>query len=150
MEADTNTEAGRQPLALGEKFIALAGDGHARSATAGDAVAGLQPKLVIEPGTAQELGEILRLSNEACLAVIPQGGRTKLEWGNQAARADLILSTARLAKIIEHAWADVTVSVEGGCTIQRCQETLTQHGHRLALDPLCAEKATVGGVLSTN
>src|SRR5207253_7954467 len=50
----------------------------------------------------------------------------------------------------EHAWADLTVSVQAGCTIQRLQETLSQHGQRLALDPLWPEKATVGGVLSTN
>jgi len=30
------------------------------------------------------------------------------------------------------------------------QETLGQHGQRLALDQLWPEKATVGGVLSTN
>ncbi len=40
--------------------------------------------------------------------------------------------------------------MEAGCTIQRLQETLAQHGQRLALDPLWPEKATVGGVLSTN
>jgi glycolate oxidase FAD binding subunit len=132
------------------KFIALVGNENVHTATAADAVAGVQPKLVIEPGTESELAEILRLSNEAGLAVIPRGGGTKLGWGNSPARADLILSTARLTEIIEHAWADLTVTVEAGCTIQRLQETLAQHGQRLALDPLWPEKATVGGVLSTN
>ncbi len=150
MDAATKPEASGLHSALRYKFIALAGNGYARSATAADAVAGLQPKLVVEPGTAQELAEILRLSNAAGVAVIPRGGGTKLEWGNSPARADLILSTARLTEIIEHAWADLTVSVEAGCTIQRLQETLAQHGQRLALDPLWPEKATVGGVLSTN
>jgi len=82
--------------------------------------------------------------------VIPRGGGTKLGWGNSPARADVVLSTARMTEIIEHAWADLTVTVEAGCTIQRLQETLGQHGQRLALDPLWPEKATVGGVLSTN
>jgi len=150
MDAAPKPEASGLDSALRYKFIALAGDGNARSATAADAVAGAQPKLVVEPGTASELAEILRLSNGAGLAVIPRGGGTKLEWGNSPERADLILSTARLTEIIEHAWADLTVSVEAGCTIQRLQETLAQHGQRLALDPLWPEKATVGGVLSTN
>src|SRR5882762_7826234 len=132
------------------KFVALVGNEYVRAATAADAVAGAQPNLVIEPGTEGELAEILRLSNEAGLAVIPRGGGTKLGWGNPPARADLILSTARLNEIIEHAWADLTVTVEAGCTIQRLQETLAQHGQRLALDPLWPEKATVGAVLSTN
>src|SRR6267142_3606367 len=131
-------------------FLSLLGSEYVRAAGAEDAVGGLQPKLVVEPGTERELAEILRLSNEGGVAVIPRGGGTKLSWGNPPVRADLILSTARLTKIIEHAWADLTVTVEAGCTIQKLQETLAQHGQRLALDPLWPEKATVGGVLSTN
>src|SRR5216684_873246 len=130
--------------------IALVGQEHVRPASPADAVAGVQPKLIVDPGTEKELAEVLRLSNEAGLAVIPRGGGTKLGWGNPPARADLILSTARLNEILEYAWADLTVSVEAGCTIQRLQETLAQHGQRLALDPLWPEKATVGGVLSAN
>src|SRR6266567_7005669 len=150
MDAATKSEASAQLAALRDKFIALAGSGYARSATAADAVAGVHPKLVVEPGTEQELAEILRLSSEASLAVIPRGGGTKLGWGNSPARADLIVLTSRLSKIIEHAWADLTASAEAGCTIQKLQETLAQHGQRLALDPLWPRKATIGGVLSTN
>src|SRR5216683_4624112 len=131
-------------------IIALLGPEHVRPASPADAVSGVRPKLVVDPGTEKELAEVLRLSNEAGLAVIPRGGGTKLGWGNPPARADVILSTARLSAIIEHAWADLTVSVQAGCTIQRLQETLAQHGQRLALDPLWPEKTTVGGVLSTN
>ena len=150
MDAATKSEASGLHSSLRYKFMALVGNEYVRAATAADAVAGVQPKLVIEPGTETELAEVLRLSNEAGLAVIPRGGGTKLGWGNRPARADLILSTARLTGIIEHAWADLTVSVEAGCTIQRLQETLAEHGQRLALDPLWPEKASVGGVLSTN
>ncbi len=150
MDAATKSEASGLHSALRYKFIALVGNEYVRAGIAADAVAGVQPKLVIEPGTESELAEVLRLSNEAGLAVIPRGGGTKLGWGNAPSRADLILSTARLTEIIEHAWADLTVSVEAGCAIQRLQETLAQHGQRLALDPLWPEKATVGGVLSTN
>ena len=150
MDAATKSEASGLHSALRYKFIALVGNEYVRAATAADTVAGTQPKLVIEPGTERELSEILRLSNEAGLAVIPRGGGTKILWGNPPARADVILSTARMTEITEHAWADLTVSVEAGCTIQRLQETLAEHGQRLALDPLWPERATIGGVLSTN
>src|SRR6266576_712227 len=150
MDAATKDEASGLHSALRYKFIAIVGNENVRAATAADAVARVQPKLVIEAGTESEIAEILRLSNAAGLAVIPRGGRTKLGWGNPPARADLVLSTARLNEIIEHAWADLTVTVEAGCTIQRLQETLAQHGQRLALDPLWPEKATIGGVLSAN
>src|SRR5437667_8969963 len=150
MDAAIKSEASGLRPALRYKFIALVGNEYVRAATAAEAVAGMQPKLVIEPGTERELANVLLLSNYAGLAVIPRGGGTKPGWGNSPTRAGLILSTARMTEIIEHAWADLTVTVEAGCTIQRLQETLAQHGQRLALYPLWPEKATVGGVLSTN
>src|SRR5713226_6563104 len=131
-------------------IIALLGPEHVRPASPADAVSGVRPKVVVDPGAEKEIEEVLRLSNEAGLAVIPRGSGTKLGWGNPPSRADLILSTARLNKILEHAWADLTVTVEAGCTIQKLQDALAQHGQRLALDPLWPEKATVGGVLSVN
>src|SRR5256886_183202 len=150
MDAAAKHEASGLHSALRYKFIEIVGNENVRAATAADAVAGVHPKLVIEVGTESEIAEILRLSNAAGLAVIPRGGGTKLGWGNSPERADLVLSTARLNEIIEHAWADLTVTVEAGCTIQRLQETLAEHGQRLALDPLWPEKATIGGVLSAN
>lgn len=136
--------------AFREKLIALLGPDHVRNATPVDAVSGVHPQLILEPATEQQLAAALRLVNESKLAVIPRGGGTKFGWGNPPALADVILSTARLNKILEHAWADLTVTVEAGCTVQILQQTLAKHGQRLALDALWPEKATVGGILSTN
>lgn len=138
------------PDATENKFRSLLGPEHVRPATAADAVSGLQPQLVLEPTTERQLAAALRLANESKLAVIPRGGGTKLAWGNPPSRAALILSSARLNRVLEHAWADLTVTVEAGCTVQTLQQTLAQHGQRLAIDPLWPEKATVGGILSTN
>ena len=130
-------------------FAEIVGREHVLAALA-DSITGLHPRFIVEPGTERELSSALRLANDANLAAIPRGGGTKINWGNPPARADLILSTARLNKIIEHAWADLTVTVEAGCTIATLQAALAQHGQRLELDPLWPEKATIGGVLSTN
>jgi glycolate oxidase FAD binding subunit len=121
-----------------------------RAAAADEAVAGRQPQLVIEPGSEQELAKILKLANDASLAVTPRGGGTKLAWGNPPRGAHAVLSSARLNAIVEHAWSDLTVTVEAGCTMKQLRETLAEHGQRLALDPLWPSRATVGGVLSTN
>src|SRR6266481_3381661 len=99
MDAATRHEASGLHSALRYKFIAIVGNENVRAASAADAVAGVQPKLVIEAGTESEIAEILRLSNAADLAVIPRGGSTKLGWGNPPSRADLVLSTARLNEI---------------------------------------------------
>src|SRR3989442_11740843 len=95
-------------------IIALLGPEHVRPASPADAVSGVRPKLVVDPGTEKELAEVLRLSNEAGLAVIPRGGGPKLPWGNPPLPAGLIFSTAPLDEIIPHPWADPTVTLHAG------------------------------------
>jgi len=133
-----------------EKLRSAAGAHNLRAATVGDMVSGVLPQFVAEPDNEQQLAAVLSLANEAGIAVIPRGGGTKLDWGNPPKKAEMILSTARLNRILEHAWADLTVTVEAGCTLRTLQETLARHGQRLAFDGLWPERATIGGVLSTN
>src|SRR5215472_18254992 len=133
-----------------DKFVALLGHDHVRPASPADAISGIQPQLAIEPANEHQLADALRFANIAGLSAIPRGSGTKLGWGNPPSRADVVISTTRLNHVLEHAWADLTVTVEAGCMIQTLQETLAQHGQRLALDPLWPERATVGGILSTN
>ena len=137
-------------IAIGNLFRSLLGPSAVRPATPEDAVRGQQPQLIIEPANELQLASALRLADDEGLAVIPRGGGTKLAWGNPPSRADLILSTKRLDRILEHVWSDMTVSVEAGCTIGALQSALAQHGQRLAVDVLSPKSATIGGILSTN
>ncbi len=104
----------------------------------------------VHPQSEQEVCEILREAYAANAAVSPRGAGTKCEWGNPPTRTDVVLSTQCLNRMVEHAWADLTVTVEAGCTVADLQRRLAEHGQRLAVDPLWPEKATIGGVLSTN
>src|SRR6266849_2147423 len=133
-----------------EELQRAAGDGNLRLSAEGDAVCGVRPGFIAEPQTEQQLANVLACANRAGLAVIPRGGGTKMDWGNPPQKGDLVLSTSRLNKIVEHAWGDLTVTAEAGCTLESLRTALAERGQRLALDPLWPERATVGGVLSTN
>jgi glycolate oxidase FAD binding subunit len=128
---------------------AIVGREHLRPASPADAIDGIQPAGVVAPGTAQEVAQVLRQCSSAGLAVVPRGGGTKLWLGNRPQQADFILSTERLKRVIEHAWGDMTATVEAGCTIDTFQQALKEHGQRLAADPMRPESATVGGLLAT-
>ena len=129
---------------------AIVGAQHVHEAGAGDDVCGVRPGVVVEPGDEGELARVLRAADDGSQAVLPRGGGTKLAWGNPPLRADVVVSTARLNQVVEHAWADLTVTVQAGCPIRRLQAQLAEHDQRIAADPLWAERATVGGVLATN
>jgi len=132
------------------ELAAVLGPERLRPATAADAVDGVAPRMIAEPGTAEDLARCLRWARDAGLKVTPRGGGTKLGWGNPPAACDLLLSTARLDRIQEHAWADMTVIADAGCRVADLQQALAEHGQHLALDPLWPERATIGGILSTN
>src|SRR5208282_606705 len=128
----------------------IVGKENLRAATAADAIDGITPQMIVEPETAEDVARTLRWAHGAGLKVAARGGGTKLGWGNPPVACDLVLSTARLNRVLEHAWADMTVIIEAGCLVADLQKTLAAHGQQLALDPLWPEHATIGGILSTN
>lgn len=97
----------------------------------------------------KEVAEILRCSAELGVAVSARGGGTKQDWSTPTPAA-LALDMRGMRAIGEHAWQDMTCTVEAGCTWSELQATLAAHGQFVALDPLWPERSTVGGVIATN
>ncbi len=108
-----------------------------------------RPAIVTTPADAQQIAEVLKFANANGLGVMPSGGRTKLGWGNPV-RPDIELSLARMNQVREHAWQDMTCTVQAGCAWAAMQDQLRPHGQMVALDPVWPERATVGGVVAVN
>jgi glycolate oxidase FAD binding subunit len=75
---------------------------------------------VSEPETVAEAAELLR-----------SGGRVSIE----SESGDVVLSTRRLDRILEHEPGDLTAIVEAGLRLSELQAALEPHGQMLALDP---------------
>jgi glycolate oxidase FAD binding subunit len=103
----------------------------------------------VAPRYIQQVAEILRFAHANALSVMPRGGGTKLGWGNTFT-ADIELSMKRLNQLREHAWQDMTCTVQAGCSWTAMQTALKIHGQIVALDPLRPERATVGGIVACN
>ena len=121
---------------------------HARLAGPEDAIDGIQPRWVVEPGALDEVSRILQAAHEAGVAVAPRGSGTRLGWGNPPERLDLILSTRRLNRVLEHAAGDLVVRVQAGARLADVLKKLAPTGQWLALDP--PEGGTVGGIIAAN
>ena len=111
---------------------------------------GMEPTLVVAPGSQEESAAILGLANEAGAAVVPWGGGTQQGLGLPPERYDLALDLSRLDRLVEYEPADLTVTVEAGMALAKLQEILGARGQWLPLDPMLPRKATIGGVLATN
>jgi glycolate oxidase FAD binding subunit len=129
----------------------IVGEDHAREAAPEDAVDGVAPSFVVEPGSTEEISELMKLANDRDLAVAPRGGGTSMSLGNPPRELDLILSTTRMDAVVEHVPGDQVVRVQSGIRFGDLQERLAGSDQMLGVDPPEAgQGATVGGIVATN
>ncbi len=128
--------------------LAASVEGHAREAGPDDAVAGVATRWVAAPESTEQASALLRTAARHQLSVVPRGRGTALAWGAPPRSADLVVSTERLDRVVEHNPGDLVCVVEAGATIDKVNEQVVEHGQQLALDqPLPG--ATLGGTVST-
>ena len=132
-----------------EELRSIVGESHVREATAEDAVEGVEPSLVVEPGSVEETSELMKLAARENLVVAPRGGGTKMHIGDPPTALDLIVSTARMNEIIEHVPGDQVVRVQAGMGLGELQDQLSGTEQMLAIDPP-EEGATIGGIVAAN
>jgi glycolate oxidase FAD binding subunit len=120
---------------------------------AGGPVPGSAPLGVVAPESAEALAAVLRECSAADWPVLPAGAGT---WLHAAARwlvtdetrPPLIVTTARLASVIEHEPADLVVGVQAGMALEDLHRHLATAGQWLPLDPPADARATVGAVIA--
>ncbi|HEY0385940.1 MAG TPA: FAD-linked oxidase C-terminal domain-containing protein, partial [Pyrinomonadaceae bacterium] len=107
------------------------------------------PSIAVAPATAEEACEVVRLAALEGWAIIPAGAGTWLDAGQPLRRADVILQTSRMGRIIEHEPADLVASAEAGVGLSRFNAELRRAGQCLPLDPPGYMDASLGGIAAT-
>jgi len=113
---------------------------------------------VIRPDPS-ELQELVHTLHRQGTPWLPAGLGSRLHWGPpvQSAPADaepLVLSTARLDRLIEHCAGDFTVTVQAGMPLQQLQAELARQGQWLAIDwpwgsgPAGEGSGSIGGLVA--
>ncbi len=113
---------------------------------------------IVSPGSVAEVREVMKLAASGRWAVVPAGAMTWLDAAGPASQhADIIVSTQRLNRIIEHEPADLVAVAEAGVTLKDFNGALAQKGQWLPVDPPDDHdndgdnrgRATIGGVVAT-
>ncbi|MBW4511845.1 MAG: FAD-binding oxidoreductase [Scytonematopsis contorta HA4267-MV1] len=107
------------------------------------------PSCIVYPNTQEELAQVMIQADRYQWRILPCGSGTKLTWGGLSQGIDVVVSTERLNKLVEHAVGDLTVTVEAGMKFSQLQSVLAPYKQFLALDPTSAENATIGGIVAT-
>jgi FAD/FMN-containing dehydrogenase len=108
-------------------------------------------RLVLRPGTVDEVSAILRLASETRTPVVPQGGNTG-HVGGQMPRSDgeIVLSLSRLDRIRDVDPAGHTITVDAGVVLQRVQEAADAAGLLFPLSLGSEGSCQIGGNLASN
>ncbi|MBL1210784.1 FAD-binding oxidoreductase [Geminocystis sp. GBBB08] len=108
----------------------------------------LPPYLVI-PQSKAILSQFLTLCSEHGWVILPIGNGTKIHWGKLPENCDVMVSTRKINRIIDHSIDDLTVTVESGMKIKDLQNILVLKGQFLPIDACFPESATIGGIVAT-
>lgn len=106
--------------------------------------------VTVYPQSEEEISSILRYANSHGKKVCIVGGGTKRGFGGQVECVDILLSLANYSGIVEHAAADMTVTVKSGTVFQKLQDYLAEYRQKVAIDPVWPQYATIGGVIASN
>jgi glycolate oxidase FAD binding subunit len=117
------------------------------SGTGGDAGAGFGTALVAWPASTQEAAAVMRVAAARELTVVLRGSGSRLSWGTPSPRCDLVIDTARMSGVAEHAAGDLVARVRAGTPMGDVATVLAQAGQEIALD--VPDDATVGGVVAS-
>lgn len=104
------------------------------------------PAAVAFPASTDEAAAVLARASAEGWRVAPAGAGTWL-WSGGAPQ-DVVLSTARMTRVVEYEPADLTITVEAGMTHDSLVEMVGARGQWLPLDPP-GRDVTVGGVAAT-
>jgi len=162
-----------------DELMAIVGPEHIRTGD-GDveqyAVDGMTPKAVVFPKDTQQVSDVVTCANLKSLAVIPFGSGTKMAAGHPPKRLDMVISTARLNRMVDVDTDNLTFTVEAGVKFRDIQARLATEEDRcylpleeleteteaficsershsgcfMPLDPPFATSATIGGILASN
>jgi glycolate oxidase FAD binding subunit len=111
---------------------------------------GFGPIPVSQPGSVAELAGQVRAAAAENKAIYPVAGRTMLGMGASPTKSGLAIDVRTLDQVVDYPAPDMTITVQAGITMARLQAILAPHNQRLPIDVPGAERATLGGILSTN
>lgn len=133
-----------QPLATPDQIVMTPPRSSLAAIVGEDHVSSVDRSMMVSPGSIEEVSEVIRFATSERLSVMPVGGMTWVPGS-----ADVLVSTARLNRIVEHEPADLIAIAEAGVKLSEFNARLSENGQWLPLDPPDDGRATLGGVVAT-
>jgi len=108
------------------------------------------PDVVVKPGNATEISEIIKLCNQYKIPVTPRGAGTGLSGGALPHLGGVLLSIERLNKVINIDDRNLQVVTEAGVITEVLQDAVKEKGLFYPPDPSSKGSCMIGGNIAEN
>ncbi|HEY6977371.1 MAG TPA: FAD-linked oxidase C-terminal domain-containing protein [Chitinophagaceae bacterium] len=108
------------------------------------------PEVVIKPGNAGEISEVMKTCNEFRIPVTPRGAGTGLSGGAIPHLGGVLISTERMNNILEIDKRNLQVSTEPGVITEVLQNAVKEKGLFYPPDPASRGSCFIGGNIAEN
>src|SRR5438067_12522321 len=103
------------------------------------------PEVVVFPTSTEQVVEIVRVANELNVPFLPRGAGTSLAGGCLPVGGGVVISLARMNRILEVIYRDRYAVVEPGVVNLALTRQLLPQGYHFAPDPSSQGACTIGG-----
>jgi glycolate oxidase len=108
------------------------------------------PDIVVKPGSAEEISEILKICNQYKIPVTPRGAGTGLSGGALPHLGGVLLSVERMNKILLVDERNLQVITEPGVITEVLQDAVKEKGLFYPPDPSSRGSCMIGGNIAEN
>jgi glycolate oxidase len=108
------------------------------------------PDLVVLPGSAEEVAEVLRIATRHQVPVVPRGAGTGVAGGALPIVGGLVVALTRMNRILKVDIPNRLVVVEAGVTNVEISRAVAEAGYFYAPDPSSQYASSIGGNVAHN
>ncbi|HXK30068.1 MAG TPA: FAD-linked oxidase C-terminal domain-containing protein [Candidatus Binatia bacterium] len=110
----------------------------------------VMPEIVVVPGNVDEVAEVVKAAQRAGVPIVPRGSGTGLAGGSVPAEGGIVLSLARLDRILKIDLQNRIAIVEPGVINLDVTQAVAKDGFFYAPDPSSQAACSVGGNVANN
>ncbi|TVY45335.1 putative D-lactate dehydrogenase, mitochondrial [Lachnellula occidentalis] len=107
-------------------------------------------KLVLKPGSTEEVSKVLKYCNDNMLAVVPQGGNSGLVGGSVPVFDEIVVNMSRMNQIRSFDEVSGALVVDAGVILEVADGFLQEKNHIFPLDLGAKGSCHIGGNVATN
>ncbi len=109
-----------------------------------------RPELVVFPQTAEQVVALVQIAREHRIPIVGRGAGTGLSGGVIARAGGIVISFARMNRIVEIDLANERAVLEPGVVNLEITQAVDRDGYFYAPDPSSQKACTIGGNVSEN